>query len=305
MFRLLAVVIFFVAHVHAVWSGPAREKPEEVVKHYLSSVYARDYDAAYQWISTKDQKYKSEADYLRENLPYSGAALELSRKLAEMIQWGAFRTEIKGDRAQIFFTAKVPAAGAPALQRLLREFDPERLSRLSSEEKQAVVKSLESMRSEGTLPMIEGEESAVLVKEEGGWRVWVNWARAIRVRFKAEVKKGLPWEFWPVQETILAKPGESLMATFKAKNLSRRPITGKARHFEEPWKLAADYLEIIQCFCFTKQALAAGEEKEFPLVFRVRWDTPNEVEEFRITYEFFPIDKFEYPRAKRPPKKNR
>jgi hypothetical protein len=31
---------------------------------------------------------------------------------------------------------------------------------------------------------------------------------------------------------------------------------------------------------------------ELPLIFRVRWDAPTDVQEFRVHYEFYPIDKF-------------
>jgi len=56
--------------------------------------------------------------------------------------------------------------------------------------------------------------------------------------------------------------------------------------------LASKYLEIVQCFCFIQQTLAPGEEKEFPLVFRVNWNAPEELKELRVSYEFYPIDKF-------------
>ena len=40
--------------------------------------------------------------------------------------------------------------------------------------------------------------------------------------------------------------------------------------------------------------------KKFPIVFRINWDAPNGVGEFKITYEFYPIDKFPEKRAKNP-----
>lgn len=130
------------------------------------------------------------------------------------------------------------------------------------------------------------------MRERGKWRVSLDWAGALRVRFVAEVKEGLPWEFRPVQETVLARPGETLQTLYKVKNLSNRPITAKARHLDEPKEQARKYLEIIQCFCFIQITLAPGEEKELPLVFRVHWDAPEEAKEFRVTYDFYPIEKF-------------
>ena len=276
------------------------DNPAQAAKRYLTAVYARDYRTAYQWISAQDRRYKSETDYLRENPPFSGGASELAYKLANEIEWRQTQSEVYADKAAVRFTVRLPDANAAPLQRLFLDFDPERLVSLSRKEIRAVEEGLEGMRKQGSLPMLEGEESVELVRERGGWRVFANWAGAIPIRFRADVKEGLPWKFWPVQETILAKPGETLQAVYKAKNLSDRPITAKALHLDEPREMAAKYLEIIQCFCFIQETLAPGEEKEFPLVFRINWDAPNGVREFKITYEFYPIDKFPEKRAKNP-----
>lgn len=268
------------------------EDPAQVLESYLTAVYARDYRAAYKWISVEDRRHKREVEYLRENPPFSAATLELTRKLAEVIELRDLRTHIEGNRAKLSFLVRLPDANAPALRCLFFDFDNDRLDRLSAEEIQKLKEKLELLRTQGNLPMIEGEDSLELVREQGKWRVSLEWAGAIRVRFVAEVKEGLRWEFRPLQETVLAKPGETLQAVYKAKNLSNRPITAKARHLDEPREQAQKYLEIIQCFCFIQITLAPGEEKELPLVFRVHWDTPRNVKEFRVTYDFYPIEKF-------------
>ena len=287
-----ALLILPVAYLSMGEPRSSDEDPVQVLKYYLKAVYARDYRMAYKRISVEDRRHKSEAEYLRENPSFSAASLELTRKLPEMIEFSNLRTEIMGNRATIRFLVRLPDANAPPLQKLLLEFDPDRLARLSTEEIQAVKKKLESMRGQGNLPMIEGEDSLELARENGQWRVLLGWAGAIRIRFVAEVKEGLPWEFRPVQETVLAKPGETLQTLYKVRNLSSKPITAKARHLDEPKEQAAKYLEIIQCFCFIQITLAPGEEKELPLVFRVHWNVPRDVKEFRVTYDFYPIEKF-------------
>jgi len=287
-----ALLILPVAYLSMGEPRSSGGDPVQVLKYYLKAVYARDYRAAYERISVEDRKHKSEVDYLGENPSFLGPALELSSKLTDMIEFRNLRTEILADRATIKFSVRFPDANAPPLQKLLLEFDPDRLARLSIKEIQAVKKKLESMRGQGNLPMIEGEDSLELARENGQWRVLLGWAGAIRVRFVADVKEGLPWEFRPVQETVLAKPGETLQTFYKVRNLSSKAITAKARHLDEPKKQAAKYLEIIQCFCFIQVTLAPGEEKELPLVFRVHWEAPKDVKEFRVTYDFYPIEKF-------------
>lgn len=291
----IACVVLFAPLAIYLVSGHTRissNDPAQVAKRYLTAVYARDYAKAYPWLSGEDQKQKGLAEHLRENHPFSGASLELAYKLADKIEWREIRSEIHRDTATVRLTVRLPDANAAPIQRLSLDFDPDRLAALSAEELWAIEQKIDTMQKQGSLPVLEGEEDVDLVKEKGKWRVFVNWAGAIRIRFEAEVKEGLPWKFWPVQETIPAKPGETLQAVYKAKNLSDKPITAKALHLDEPREAASKYLETIQCFCFIRETLAPGEEKEFPLVLRVKQDVPSDLKEFRLAYEFYPIEKF-------------
>ena len=292
----LSLFILPVAYVLTTPYGPSAEKPEVALKHYLEAVYAQDYRTAYRWISSKDQRIKSKVNYLRETPSFSGPTLELTRKLAEMIEYQDLRSEIRQHRATVRFTVKMPNANAPILRALFLDFDPERLSRLPRDTQRAIIEKLENLWRQGELPVLEGEENWDLVTDHAGWRVFLNWAGGIRVLFEARVKDGLPWKFWPVQNVVLAKPGETLQAVYRAKNLSDKPVTAKAIHIDEPKDLASKYLQVVQCFCFIQQTLDPGEEIQLPLVFRLDWDVPDEVKEFQITYEFYPIDKFPSPK---------
>lgn len=287
-----ALLILPVIYLSMGESRSADADPAQALEYYLKAVYARDYRAAYKWISIEDRRHKSEVEYLRENPPFSAASLELTRKLAEAMAFRDLRTEVRGNRVKLSFLVRLPDANAPALRSLFFDFDADHLDRLSVKEIQRLREKLESLRGQGNLPMIEGEDSLELARENGQWRVLLGWAGAIRVRFVAQVKEGLPWEFRPVQEIVLAKPGETLQTLYQVRNLSKEAITVKARHLDEPKEQAQKYLEIIQCFCFIQITLAPGEERELPLVFRVHWDTPKEVKEFRVTYDFYPIEKF-------------
>jgi len=272
--------------------SPSDPGPHAVLQHYLAVLYAREYKDAYRLIARVDVELKKEEEYLRENESFSGAVLTLARTLASFIEYHDVHTELQNGHATVRFTVKLPNANDPTIRDLLFDFDAERLAGLTEGDLQRLGKELEGMGQRGDLPMIEGQEAWELVKEPEGWRVFLNWAGAVRVQFTAEAKDGLPWKFWPVQEVVLAKPGKSLQAVYRAKNLSDKPVTAKARHIDGPKEIADTYLQIIQCFCFIQETLDPGEEKEFPLVFRIRWDAPETIKKLSVRYEFYPIESF-------------
>jgi cytochrome c oxidase assembly protein subunit 11 len=90
--------------------------------------------------------------------------------------------------------------------------------------------------------------------------------RVVTVTFTGDVNSGMPWAFYPKQNKIEAKVGETYLAFFEAKNLSNKPITGTATFnvSPEPW---GPYFVKIQCFCFTEQTLQPGESVEMPVTF--------------------------------------
>ncbi|MFQ5848030.1 MAG: cytochrome c oxidase assembly protein [Candidatus Methylomirabilales bacterium] len=274
------------------WAGPvAAAAPAEVLKSYLKAIYARDYSGAYDWISQEDRKLKTKEEYLRENAAFSGAALEMAQALASLIRFEDLKTEIEQHHATITFRAVVPNVNDPAVDDLLLGFNEERLALLSPGDRRARSDQLREMARTRRLPVIEGNEQWELIRDDGSWRVFLNWAGAVAVHFEAVTKSGLPWQFVPVQPVVRATPGETLQTYYRVKNLSDREITAKSRHVLNPPE-ETGYLEVISCFCLLEQTLAAGEEQRLPVVFRVSYDIPESVQEIRVRYEFYPIGQF-------------
>ena len=52
--------------------------------------------------------------------------------------------------------------------------------------------------------------------------------------------------------------------------------------------IASANLKKIECFCFVRQSLNPGEEKEMPLRFFVSPELPADVSEMTLSYSFFP-----------------
>lgn len=89
-------------------------------------------------------------------------------------------------------------------------------------------------------------------------------ARMISVRFDGNVDSDLPWHFGPQQTTQDMRIGQKMIAFYKARNLSDKPVTGQASFNVEP-ELAGIYFKKIACFCFTQQTLKPGEDVDMPV----------------------------------------
>ncbi|MEZ5742949.1 MAG: cytochrome c oxidase assembly protein [Sphingomonadaceae bacterium] len=114
--------------------------------------------------------------------------------------------------------------------------------------------------------------------------------RMMSIRFDANVARGLPWEFKPVQATDRVSIGARDMAIYTAKNLSDKPITGTATFNVEP-EYVGKYFNKIQCFCFTEQTLQPGQEMRMPVLYYVDpaiLDDPDavDVEQITLSYTF-------------------
>ena len=90
----------------------------------------------------------------------------------------------------------------------------------------------------------------------------------VTVRFDANVNSSLPWRFRPEKREVRLRLGEETLVHFTAANLSDQPITGTATFNVVPEKVAA-YFSKLECFCFTEQTMAPGEEVAMPVVFFV------------------------------------
>jgi cytochrome c oxidase assembly protein subunit 11 len=118
--------------------------------------------------------------------------------------------------------------------------------------------------------------------------------RTIRIRFDANVNGALPWSFTPVQQTMDVKIGETALAFFKATNRAAVPVTGQAVFNVAP-ELAGRYFTKIECFCFKRQTLQAGQSVEMPVTFFVDPkivddEDTNDISEITLSYTFYRSD---------------
>lgn len=269
------------------WTG--ERTPEEAVRQYVQAVYSRNYAQAYPLIADADTQHTSREEYLQLHVSFEGTALELATQLASYIRYESPRTEFRGDRATVTLGLILPNGNDTMLRELLMDFDEAALQALPEAEQERISETLARAHQRDELPVIVGEERFELVRDPDGWKIFLNWAGTVLVRFTGEVKAGLPWDFEPIVGEVRAPPGEILRGAFRVRNRADSPVSGKARHVILP---SEEYLEVIQCFCFIQQTLEPQEELTLPLLFRVSGDIPSDVETIDVHYEFYPLDQF-------------
>ena len=115
----------------------------------------------------------------------------------------------------------------------------------------------------------------------------VDNTRWVTVQFTSSVMPGLGWNFYPKQPSIKLHPGQIETVIFIAKNTTNQVVAGQAVPSVTPG-IASANLKKIECFCFVRQSLNPGEEKEMPLRFFVSPELPADVSEMTLSYSFFP-----------------
>lgn len=116
--------------------------------------------------------------------------------------------------------------------------------------------------------------------------------RMVTVRFDANVANGLGWSFRPVEREVTVPIGAVAEVAFVAKSRITRPTVGTAAFNVTPLTAGA-YFNKIDCFCFSEQSLAPGEEVTMPVVFFVdpaMLDDPQMdfTDTLTLSYTFFP-----------------
>lgn len=117
----------------------------------------------------------------------------------------------------------------------------------------------------------------------------VDETRTVTIEFDATVNSKLPWEFKPTQLTMQVHPGKMYEMNYTARNLSDHAIVGNAAPSVAP-STASTFFNKTECFCFTEQMLAAGEERLMPVRFIVDPALPDNVQTLTLSYTFFSND---------------
>lgn len=116
----------------------------------------------------------------------------------------------------------------------------------------------------------------------------VDMSREIKVQFIANNNEDMPWEFRPINSSIVVHPGEPAVIKYYAHNPTDKAMTGQAIPSLVPYK-AVSYFHKTECFCFNSQPLQAGESAELGLSFIVDIEIPKYVKTITMSYTLFDI----------------
>jgi cytochrome c oxidase assembly protein subunit 11 len=116
----------------------------------------------------------------------------------------------------------------------------------------------------------------------------VDKSRWITVEFVANMNDKMPWHFEAQQKSVKIHPGEMTNIVYDVVNKADKEISGVAIPSYGP-ALAETYFKKVECFCFTKQTMAAHERRGMPVVFVVTPDLPKDVNTITLSYTFFEV----------------
>ncbi len=116
----------------------------------------------------------------------------------------------------------------------------------------------------------------------------VDTSRLVTVEFDANLRSDLPWTFRPLETSVKVHPGEIATVVYEVSNTAGHAVTGQAIPSYGPM-LAGQFFRKLECFCFDKQQLDAGETRRMPIAFVVDPGLPGDVGTITLSFTFFEV----------------
>lgn len=265
-------------------SADREQKPFEVVQAYLRAVHARDFDAAYEYISAADRAVRDKNAYLRGEQSARGFALEVARWFANEMQFRVVEERFHQNRGRIAVGYRLPS-GDEAAERLA-EWNPEKLNALAPREQNALRAALEKAKRSGKMVTIEGRDSFELVREKHGWRIFADWRsrRPVRFDFSQPQTARLAVKF--LRNDVLVKSDEPFQVDLTVTNESDRARWLKIDHSFLPRRIAKS-IDMIACGSLAPFRLDARQTRQISSTYILR-ETGSSKTPLSIIYDFAP-----------------
>ncbi|MGZ8495642.1 MAG: hypothetical protein ACXWWP_07045 [Candidatus Binatia bacterium] len=284
--RLLSPAMFLgamvsIALVAEFAKADERQEITTVVESYVKALYARDFRAAYEQISSADQRLKDVHSYNRERGEFRDFTLEAARAVAQSVSVRVVELRVDGERGTAKVTANVP--NATKLNPLMLDWESERLERLSASERRTLLDTIDRQRRDEKIAMVAGEETFNLVKEAGGWKLFLNWAAGVKLTFQPAIPASAPVAIRIAESEVTSRPGQVFRVAMKITNTGKQIISTRIGHLIEPPELR-DYLDLVDCGFILPLRLQPGKEEEFVTTYLLRGTLPDQVRQLSVTY---------------------
>lgn len=278
---LSATVLALVTLLTQTAAAGDREEITAVLGAYVKALYARDFRAAYEQISSVDQRLKDVHSYSRERGEFRDFALQAARAVTQSVSVSVLKLAIDQGRAVVNIKASVP--DALKLNTLMLDWDSERLESLSAAERKTLLDTIDRRRHEKSISMVTGDETFNLVKEAGGWKVFPNWAAGVKLTFQPAIPPSSPVEIKIEQTEVASRPGQVFRVAMKIKNTGKQTLSTRIGHLVEPQELR-DYLDLVDCGFISPVRLQPGKVEEFVTTYLLRGTLPEAVRLLSVTY---------------------
>ncbi|MEH6624947.1 MAG: cytochrome c oxidase assembly protein [Motiliproteus sp.] len=114
--------------------------------------------------------------------------------------------------------------------------------------------------------------------------------RTLIVKLDTTVHPSLPWDIVLEQPAVMeVKVGQVYEVVFRASNRSNGSTTAQAIPSIAPWQANA-YFNKLECFCFSQQTLAGGENSDMPLRFVVSPKLPDGINSITLSYSVMKLE---------------
>jgi cytochrome c oxidase assembly protein subunit 11 len=112
--------------------------------------------------------------------------------------------------------------------------------------------------------------------------------REVTLEFVSLLAPGSEFELVPEATEMALQPGRLYEAKFRIRSKASVPVVAQAVPSVAPITTSR-YLQKTECFCFTPQTFAAGEEREFTVRFIVDPDLPEQVDRMTLAYSMYAL----------------
>tara|TARA_Y100001970_G_scaffold254381_1_gene330086 strand:- start:769 stop:1206 length:438 start_codon:yes stop_codon:yes gene_type:complete len=113
-----------------------------------------------------------------------------------------------------------------------------------------------------------------------------NNTQQISTKLITSVQKDLPLKFNAERKNITLKPGEIKTINYSVENLGKKSVSAMATFQVYPPELK-EFMTKMNCFCYEKQTLKAGEKEKYALVLLVDPDVTKNIKEAIIQFVYF------------------